>query len=328
MKFNQMERNGVYAVAKAITENLGWIFRELTKPDIGIDAHIEICEYNQTTGKILALQIKSGESYFSSTAEDGVFYRGCVKHLNYWKSYSIPTLVVLHNPKNNHCYWQVVDDQYITKKQKTWTLFIPFYQIFDFKNFNVLFTIASHHKKYNYQLANLRRLKPIMIDLSKGRSWTLHINTDSGFKRRKGIPHHVELHFLRKNIPAFSPYEHESDFFDCFTIFGKESLFESVQKLMPWADITYLNSSGIEADEVSKHLEDLKHYEWWPEFEAEAKSELNGDLNKMTLPELGSRLDVGVGYVAKIKINDFGRSFLILDQHLNSDFLNWGDEIG
>lgn len=327
MKFNDEERKGIFAVGQVITKELKWIFREALKPDIGVDAYIEACEFKVPTGKTLALQIKSGKSYFLETNSEGVFYRGDIKHLEYWKNHSIPVLLVLHNPKDSQCYWQVLDNQYIFTNKKTWKIFLPFYQKFDYKNRNVLISIASNYEKYTYNLKNVICFREIMIDLIKRKSWTIYVVTEPGFERRKGIPHYVSLYFLRKSIPAFNPYEHEHDYCFSFTIFGSSRLFESVQKILPWADITYEDSSGNEAEEVLKHIEDLKHYEWYSKFEQGIKTDLNNDLAKIALPELGSYVDFGLYYKATIKINDFGYSFLTVDRHLNSCILNWGDEI-
>ena len=55
-------RVGVYAVALAIEKSLGWILREQPTSDHGIDAHVEIVDERDVTGRLIALQIKSGKS--------------------------------------------------------------------------------------------------------------------------------------------------------------------------------------------------------------------------------------------------------------------------
>jgi hypothetical protein len=74
------ERVGVNAV-EAITNNVfGWFFREQPIGDYGVDAHIEEMVNGRPTGKLIALQIKTGKSYFRPQGDDFVFY-GAKRHL-------------------------------------------------------------------------------------------------------------------------------------------------------------------------------------------------------------------------------------------------------
>ena len=59
------ERAGVAAAQVAFTK-MGWFFREQTVSDFGIDAQVEIEECDKPVGRLIALQIKSGQSYFSA----------------------------------------------------------------------------------------------------------------------------------------------------------------------------------------------------------------------------------------------------------------------
>src|SRR5216683_1096782 len=59
----QTERPGVAALEYFFPEN-GWLFREQTTHDYGIDAHVEIVVDKRPTGKLIALQIKAGTSFF------------------------------------------------------------------------------------------------------------------------------------------------------------------------------------------------------------------------------------------------------------------------
>ncbi len=47
------------------------LFREQPTEDFGIDAHVEVVDGTSLKGRLLGVQIKSGESYFNETA-----YRG------------------------------------------------------------------------------------------------------------------------------------------------------------------------------------------------------------------------------------------------------------
>ena len=50
--------------------NMGWLFREQLTHDHGIDAQVEIVKDGQPTGDLIAIQIKSGTSFFSERGPD------------------------------------------------------------------------------------------------------------------------------------------------------------------------------------------------------------------------------------------------------------------
>lgn len=66
MKADSNSHTGRIGVAgtQLLFKRLGWIFREQPIEDYGIDAHVEVVENNTPTGTLIALQIKSGKSWF------------------------------------------------------------------------------------------------------------------------------------------------------------------------------------------------------------------------------------------------------------------------
>ena len=101
---NSQERFGVNAVAEAIAR-LGQIWRETSIADVGIDGQIEfVSSEGFATGKMVAVQIKSGPSFFKESGRDWVFYPE-EKHRFYWERYPLPVLIIIHNPDTNLSYW-------------------------------------------------------------------------------------------------------------------------------------------------------------------------------------------------------------------------------
>ncbi|NQY87956.1 MAG: DUF4365 domain-containing protein [Colwellia sp.] len=101
---NSQERFGVNAVAEAIAR-LGQIWRETPIADVGIDGQIEfVSAEGFATGKMIAVQIKSGLSFFKESEGDWVFYPE-EKHRFYWERYPLPVLIIIHNPDTNLSYW-------------------------------------------------------------------------------------------------------------------------------------------------------------------------------------------------------------------------------
>jgi hypothetical protein len=106
----QTERLGVTETQLA-TLRLGWVFREQPVEDTGVDAHVEVVDDGQATRKLLALQIKGGESWFREPGPGGWWFRPDDSHVRYGTKHALPVAVVLWHPQTSSCYWQLVNEQ-------------------------------------------------------------------------------------------------------------------------------------------------------------------------------------------------------------------------
>src|SRR3972149_1019365 len=79
--------------------SVGWLFREQYLHDYGIDAQVEIVKDNKPTGDLIAIQVKSGASYFYERTKTEIIYRADNKHIEYWMRHCLPVIVVLYNPE-------------------------------------------------------------------------------------------------------------------------------------------------------------------------------------------------------------------------------------
>ena len=106
------ERLGVNAVAAfAAANNLIW--RENNIKDVGIDGQLEYVDASgMATGRLIALQIKSGPSFFiHEDGENWGFYPE-EKHRLYWERFPLPVIVVLHQPEAGESFWVDVRHAY------------------------------------------------------------------------------------------------------------------------------------------------------------------------------------------------------------------------
>lgn len=129
---NKIDRLGVSAVQSIVYKELQWIFREQPVEDYGIDALIEIDGTEYPTGKYIAVQIKSGKSFFLESAKNGVIFRFDQKHKKYWVEHSLPVILILYHPENKECIWETIDK--ITVKpvsEKTYKITVPNNNRFD-----------------------------------------------------------------------------------------------------------------------------------------------------------------------------------------------------
>lgn len=112
---NNIERIGVGHCMEVAEQNK-WMFREQPVDDVGIDAYMEVTDNIGKMRQLLALQIKSGESYFAEKNGEYVIYRGISeKHYNYWTTHSLPCIIVLFNPNDETCIWQKLTLETIEK---------------------------------------------------------------------------------------------------------------------------------------------------------------------------------------------------------------------
>lgn len=72
-----------------------WLFREQPLEDYGIDAHVEIVESGDVKGRLVALQIKSGDSWLKKDASGGWNFYPESHHVIYWQNHSLPVAVVV-----------------------------------------------------------------------------------------------------------------------------------------------------------------------------------------------------------------------------------------
>lgn len=117
---------GVYSVGRVFQKELKWIFRDQPKADHGIDAHVEVCNNGTPSGQLVAVQIKSGESFFKEYCEEGFIFRFGDWHHKYWLGHCLPVIIVLYNPVDDLIFWQKVNDETIKSTGKNWKVTIPY----------------------------------------------------------------------------------------------------------------------------------------------------------------------------------------------------------
>ena len=124
MTNNSTERLGVSKL-ESYFSTFGWLFREQFTLDYGIDAQVEIVVDDTPTGNLIAIQIKSGLSYFSETTSDEIIFRTKNKHIDYWVKHSLPVILVLYNPDEDCFHWESITEETILDTGKGWKINVP-----------------------------------------------------------------------------------------------------------------------------------------------------------------------------------------------------------
>lgn len=220
------ERIGVYACAAAFEKN-NFIFREQQIADYGIDALIEPKENGVASGKMIAIQIKSGESFFKEEDGDSIVFRVDEKHRNYWINHSLPVIIVLYSPIKDECIWEIVNRETLVLAEKQWKIRIPKDQTIDSSSAKLL-EIAKNMSDYEHRHASLVLAKEWMIEARNRNSLVLEVqewvNKSSGRGR-----------FVLKSINDDGSekvlFDHE------LWGFGLRAYDQVIQGLFPWANI-------------------------------------------------------------------------------------------
>ena len=103
-KKNQTAIEGVLHVASVVNDH-GSVFRPVhQETDVGVDGHIEFAQAEVATGKLVAVQVKSGDSYL---ANNGIEFRVPVdrRHMDYWSTYPLPVILVCYSPIEKAAAW-------------------------------------------------------------------------------------------------------------------------------------------------------------------------------------------------------------------------------
>lgn len=116
---------------------MGWFFRPQDVSDQGIDAHVEEVRFIEEdgkprlevgTGRLIALQIKGGGSYFKKKSANGWWFSFTAKKAQLWLGHALPVIVVLVDLKKSVVYWQRISSATVQSTGKGYKVEVPFSQ--------------------------------------------------------------------------------------------------------------------------------------------------------------------------------------------------------
>lgn len=307
---NSTERKGILHIGE-IAESSGWLFREQLTNDIGIDAHIEFIDSSNKPKQLIALQIKSGSSWFNEKTKDYVVFRDIdERQYSYWTMNSLPCIIVLYNPNDKVCIWQELSNKTIEKTKngngKGYFVKIPLNKIFLDSSSNEkllsLTNLPEHIVNYNFLLSQ----KVFMEVINNGGVVKLHsyewVNKSSGRGETELIiddGNEIKKYSYPYWFP-FTPYE------DVFP------------RLFPWASFSADEEFYQDSDETL--WKDLNC--WYDKEEddwivvGESFEEFRKSLNPMRSVDHAGEV---AEYMLILTLNDLGKSFLRVDEFLSND---------
>jgi len=307
---NPIERIGVYHCAK-IAERNNWMFREQPINDIGIDAHIELTEPTGESKQLLALQIKSGASWFQEKKEDCIIFRNInERQYNYWTMNSLPCIVVLYNPDDDMCIWQKLTTETIERTNsgtgKGFFVKIPLSQVFlnDLSNKELLSytNLPEHITNYNFLLSQKKFMEIIKdggeiklhstewVNKSSGRGETELIVDDGKSIQKYSYPYWFPFTPYTMVFPRLFPWANFS---------ADEDFFEENDELL-WRELhCYYDSEDDEWLVVGDSFEEFR-----------------SKLDPMrSIDHLGEVAE----YMMKLSLNKLGEAFLSVDEFVSQN---------
>lgn len=300
MTKEKTERLGVSALDYFFSEN-GWLFREQTTHDYGIDAHVEIVIDERPTGKLIALQIKAGKSFFAEDTGDSYVFRTDDKHIAYWVGHSMPVVLVLFNPETKQAFWQHISRQNVQATGKGWKIAVPKVDMFEQpEGCLTAFSALTQPEPY------IRRLNRLRID----RRWMDLIQ--EGFEVRVQFDDWVNKSLPRYQITISTEDEEETWPTLYAPGYGIEAMLEH---FFPWAE--------FQLDQDAH--EDGAREEWQEECYSWRDPETDEVYYSMPFSEWYKPQDGIVpvsgngeteSYSLILLLNEFGKSFLQIDDYL------------
>lgn len=87
-----------------VVEGAGSLFHKIEQEsDLGVDALIEFVRNERPLNKLIAVQVKSGDSYYDQMRDECFLPTG--HHADYWQRYPVPVLGVVYIPSIDKAHW-------------------------------------------------------------------------------------------------------------------------------------------------------------------------------------------------------------------------------
>ncbi len=296
----QTERLGVSALEQFFASQ-GWIFREQTILDYGIDALVEIVEGEYPTGKLVALQIKSGISYFKEESGDHYVFRAKSKHIEYWLGHAMPVVLVLYNPDTKSAHIKPVTEGVPVQTGSSWKILVPKENAFASPE-----TVLQELAQLAQPPADVRRLNRLRADrkwmelLEGGKTVTLSFDD-----------------WVNKSLPRYQinlrggPYKESWP-----TVYSPgKGIKEMLEHFFPWADV-HVDLEAHRAGSESRWESECYQYHDSESGESYYSEEFDDWYqDPTTLAPVSDNGEVET-YLLNLSLNELGEAFLLLDDYL------------
>lgn len=240
-RYRPQERIGISAVGHIVAEKMRWIWREQPVADFGIDAHIEaVGEDGRPTGKLFAVQVKSGASYFRGGKHAVSFYVDD-EHIRYWDQHALPAILVLHNPEDGATIWQWANLTAAKPTAKGWRIDLPRAKVLGKASKAEL----HDQVRQDDSLGLRRRFALDRQFMEKFENRDAFVSIDAWVNKH--------LKFREIGIVFDEPYGKADYQIPIMATWGYEA-GDIVRHFLPWLDFEYFEEPDASSGEVEGHL--------------------------------------------------------------------------
>src|ERR1700674_5132072 len=231
--YEATERIGLNAVDRLFT-GFGWIFREQPIADFGIDAQVEVTTDRVPSGQLLALQIKTGISYFRGNAESVVFYTDDA-HMRYWGN------LILHNPDSGVALWQWADYTTAEETDKGWRIEVSRSNVLD----DVAKEALTKHVVTDPEFNRRQRFAADKTFMAEFIDREAYVTIDVWVNK------HLKIREIA--IRFDDPDKTEADFIIPVEVTWGYDVDDVMAHFFPWLEYSYANEIEDGAGEVEGH---------------------------------------------------------------------------
>jgi hypothetical protein len=305
-------RKGVAAVQQIVATDLRWLFREQPTDDYGIDAQMEVVEKGAATGRLIAVQIKAGPSYFQKTHPDGWWLSLDNDDLGYWLEHALPVIVILCDTTSGSAYWEVVTpDKVVTGKRGGKKILVPRSKELGSSS-NAALTRVAAGQPYELRIRQLRLALPWMRLLWGGRRILLEadewINKTSG----RGDIEIVSVDDANEDRKALGGW---------FIMVGLRPYEDVLPALVPWADVVLHEETYSEADREAWESECVRYDREGNRFESEFFEDWLEKFDDSSLRPYGNSANEVDHWRLELVLNQLGKGFLLIDEFAEGESL-------
>ena len=239
---------------------------------------MEVVDDEVVEGRLLALQIKSGISWFAETTTDGWWYRPDTDHVRYWTNHSLPVIVVLYHPDSKRCHWQLVNARTLVETTRGgWKVLVPKEQVLD-KNARGILREAAGGDPYVLRIRELQLARPWMRLLLEDNRLVVDIEEWINKTSGRGT---IALGVDKEDG------EDPTSLASWGVFLGLSGYAEAVPKLFAWADVS-VHEETYDEWPATRGLTELRPY-----------ANTAGEVDHWRL---------------ELKLNELGKAFLVVDQ--------------
>lgn len=230
------------AVERIVLDQLHWIWREQFASDFGIDGQIELVdEEGKPTGRLIAVQVKTGKSYFRGKSEK-IALPVDEAHIQYWQGHALPAILVLHNPETKETIWQWANLEAARASEGGWIIDLPRNKKFDARSKPELLD-----QKWSSDSADLRRrfaLDREFMALFKGKD--AFVTIDKWLNK--------SLRYRGAEVRFDDPDKTRPDYIIPFSATWHYEVAELMHHFLPWLDYEYHEEPDDSSGEVEGHV--------------------------------------------------------------------------